>query len=360
MRSWTVRAKARASGGAIVAILPSVEPAITENRAQDDPDQTTAAQSPRLWCPGLVFVTRQGDVRLGLSVGYSSGDSSFRPLDCGYRSEIAYWTHTAWLVSRRALNPRVVAEHAIILPEALIDRDVQPHAHRWIRQQPLVCVSGSTWQRLAAAAVRVFRVSFDATGDRVLEIESGDGPSGRWLLTVGLDELESATTAACRGRSLLDDQGDPSPIDRVLRLVSGDVLDESAVLNAFDVRSLIEDGYGYHGALEGHFNGMDDLARRLESVDELFGEIFDRAKKMHAVAVRLREGLANAAADAQKVSVPLYGHARAVLVPAVRAQWGDRSALSGQMEPEIFLAPERRWTVAGVDAWSPRLSTRVV
>lgn len=324
------------------------------NRAQNDNDWAAAVRRPRLWCPGLTFVTPPGDVQLGRSVGYSSHDPSFLRLRCGHRSRVAYWTHVAWLVPRSALDPGLVAEHAIILPETLIDRGAQPHAYRWLREQPLVCVSGLTWRRLAAA-VRVYRVAFDATGKRVLDIEGTGGPTGPSSLTVALQALESAMTVASDGLPLLDLHGDPSAIDRALRLVSGGVLDESSVLNAFDARCLIEDGYGYRGALEGHFNGVDRFAREFRSLDALFGQIFERAGAMRTVAERVLAALAHATPEASAVSVPLYGTARRVIVPALSVPRVDRLVLGGQIGRDLELTSERRWSVDGVDSWSPQL-----
>lgn len=340
--------------------LSSVDPAITMNRARDEPDQRTTARSPRLWCPGLVFVTRQGDVRLGRSVGYSSRDLSFLHLGCGYRSRIEYWAHEAWLVSRSALNAHVLAEHAIVLPESLVDRDAQPHAHNWLRQQPLVCVSGSTWRRLSAAGVHGFRVAFDASGDRVLDVEDTGGIRKPSSVRVALDALEDAVAVACHGRPPLEVQGDPSSIDRVLRLVSGDVLDEQSVLNAFDARCLVEDGYGYRGSLEGRFNEIADITRKLGPVDVLFGQIFERAKTMGAVAMRVLELLAQATPRATAVSLPLYDVARPAVVPALHVPWVDRLVLSGLTMRDLELPAERRWSVRGVDAWGPRFSPQIV
>jgi hypothetical protein len=219
-------------------------------------------------------------------------------------------------------------------------------------------VSGSTWQRLSAAGTRVFRLAFDASGDRVLDIESTGGPKLPSSLKVGLDALEAAALAASSERTLLDVQGDPSPIDRVLRLASGGVLDESSVLNAFDARCLVEDGYGYRGALEGRFNEMADVAQRLEPVDVLFGQIFDRAATMRTVAVRMVEVLAQAMSKATEVSVPLYGAAHRVDVPALCVPPSEQLVFGGQTEQALELPAERRWTVQGVDRWSPRLPVR--
>jgi hypothetical protein len=326
------------------------------NQTHEKQNQQRASHS-RLWCPGLAFVTPQGDVRLGRSAGYDSDDSAFDRLRCGRRSSIAYWTHTAWLVPRTALDPALVAEHGIVLPEGLVDSDDQPHAHRWLREQPLVCVSGMTFQRLAAADVPTFLVGFDATGDRVLHIEGSGDPTGAASLAVGLDALENAATAASTGHPLLDVQGHLSPIDRVLRLLTGGTLDECSVLNAFSARGLVEDGYGYRGALEGQLTEIDRVQRALRPLDALFGQIFERARPLRTVAEGLLRALSHAPTNASEVEVPLYGTAHRVLIPALRVPRVAELVLRGRQESTLELSSERRWTVDGVDSWSPRLGS---
>jgi hypothetical protein len=270
---------------------------------------------------------------------------------------LEYWTHTAWLVSRSALSAAIIREHAIILPEVLIDREELPHAHRWLREQPLVCVSGATWQRLSAAGVRVFLVAFDASDSGMLDIETTSGPGGPCSLSVAFDALQDAVSVPANGRSSLDAHGDPSPIDRVLRLVSDGVLDESAVLNAFDARSVIEDGYGYRGAIEGRFNDIEGLAQQFASLDALFGQIFERATTQRPQAERLFVALSHATPGAHTVPVPLYGAARHVNVPALCVPGAARWTAHGQTERDLELPAERRWTVGDCDSWSPQLPT---
>jgi len=318
------------------------------------------AARPRLWCPGLACVTPAGAVQLGRTVGYSSHDRSFRRLCCGRRSRLEYWTHVAWLVPRMALDAGLVAEHAIILPESLVDKEAQPHAYRWLHEQPLVCLSGVTWRRLAEARVRAFRVSFDATRERELEVEDTGGPGGPSLLTVSLQALESAASVVNQGLPLLDVHGDPSPIDRALRLLSGGVLDELSVLNAFDARRLIEDGYGYRGAVEGSFTEITTVTRELRVLDALFGQIFRRAAPMRKVAGGLLAALSHAPRNASEVAVPLYGTASRVVVPALHVPGVERLVLGGASCPDLELSSERRWSVTRVDSWSPRVPPHLV
>ena len=319
-----------------------------------NPNQHGSASAPRsrLWVPGLAFVTLPGDVHLGRSAGFSSRDPAFLHLACGYRSRVLDWTHVAWLVPRSELTAAVVAEHAVILPESLLDRQAQPHAHRWLREQPLVCVSGLTWKRLAESGVRAFRVAFDATGDRLLHIEDTGGPSE---LIVSLDALQEAMKVAHAGHPLVDLQGDPTPIDRAMRLLSAGAIDEIAVLNAFDARRVIEDGYGYRGALEGRFTDVDRVARELHPLDALFGQIFSRATRQRSIAEHLLGALSRATRDEGPVAVPLYGSARPIAVPPLRVPRVERLRLRGESHVDLELSSERRWSVDHVDSWSPTL-----
>jgi hypothetical protein len=312
-----------------------------------------SARAPRLWVPGLAYFTDAGDVHLGKNAGYNGQGTPFRGLSFGRRGRLASWTHVAWLAPRATLHPALIDAHGLTFPESLIDRDAQPHAHRWLREQPLVCVSGGAWRQLADAGVWVYRVAFDAGGRRELEIEGINAPTGPCSLTVGLDALERAMTVGWNGHTLLDVQGDPSPIDRALRLVSHGALDEASVLNAFDARCLIEPGYGYRGAEHGHLADIDRVARECRAVDAVFAQIFERSVGMRALAERVVTALSHAAADAREVGVPVYGVARRLIVPALRVPGVPRLVLHGEANDDLELPSERRWSVDGIDAWNP-------
>jgi hypothetical protein len=319
-----------------------------------DGDDATGIARPRLWCPGVAFVTPQGDVQLGASVGYNTRDPSFRLLPCGQRRRLAYWTHSAWLVERCALNEALIAEHAIILPETLIDQEDLPHAHRWLREQPLLCVSGATWARLVEDGVRVFRIAFDANGDGRLHVDGSGGAAGPTSLTVSLNALDHAVSLASRELSLVEFGGKPSPIDRALRLLTDGRLDEESVMNAFDARSLIEDGYGYRGALEGRFATVSAIARQLRPVDALFGQIFARAASMRPIAESLQQAIRDAEPDAREVPVPIYVTAQRVIEAALRVPSVERLVMDGVAQGDLELPAEDRWTVGAVDPWSPQ------
>jgi hypothetical protein len=264
-------------------------------------------------------------------------------------------------VERKALTRPLIDEHGLVLPETLVDQDRLPHARRWLREQPLVCVSGATWSRLAECGVRVFRVAFNATGDRMLDIEGigGGGPSVSLVLSV--DALQQAFGTKRRGTSkrgagsAFDADGNPSAIDRVMRLVSGGVLDESVVLNAFDARRLIEDGYGYRGAVEGTFVSVDHIATELRGLDAIFGQILRRAKPMRRDGERFLAAVADASRDAVGVNVPIYGTARRIIIPELRLSGVERLVIAGESLHSLDVPSERRWHVRGVAPWTPQL-----
>jgi hypothetical protein len=310
---------------------------------------------PRLWVPGVAYVTEAGDLHLGRSAGYSSQDVAFRRLRLGHRGRVASWTHVAWLMPRTALHPKLLDAHGVTLPEALIGRDEEPHAHRWLREQPLVCVSGDIWRRLADAGVCVYRVAFDATGARELDVEAVNTATGSASLTVALDALENARTASWNGLALVDVQGDPSPIDRALRVVTDGALDEASVLNAFDARCLVEDGYGYRGAENGRLVDLGRVTVACRPTDVLFGQIFHRARALRSLAEGLLGALSHAPSAAAEARVPVYDVARRLIVPPLHVTQVARLVIHGEVRRELDLPSERRWSLDRVEPWSPRL-----
>ena len=290
-----------------------------------------------------------GELCVGRSAGYGGEGPAFADLRCGRRRSIGHWAHTAWLVARSSLDRKLVDEQGIILPESLITHDDLPHAHRWLREQPLVCVSGLGVERLREARVRVYRLALDASGDRVLALECAGGKAPPSSLRVPLDALgEAEPEAGTAGNSA---------IDRLLRVVSAGVLDEQAVVAAFDARALCEDGYGYRGALEGKFSSIDQVERALRPLDALFGQIFARAEPMRELGEGLRAALKGAPPDATELELAGYGAARRTTVPALRVALAERveNVLGGEPVSELELPAESRWTVGGIEPWSPEL-----
>jgi hypothetical protein len=304
---------------------------------------------PRLWIPGLVYVTDDGELCVGRSAGYGGEGPAFSDLRCGRRRSLEHWTHTAWLVARRSLDRKLVDEQGIILPESSITEDDLPHAHRWLREQPLLCVSGLGVARLREAGVRVYRVALDASAERVLELECEGGKTPPGSLRVPLDALCAAGSGADRARG--------PAIDRLLRLVSDGVLDEQAVLAAFDARSLVEDGYGYRGALEGKFSSIDCVERALRPLDVLFGQVYERAEPMRELGAAVCSVLKDAPADVAELELAGYGAARRTTVPALRValEASVENVLGGEPVSELELPAESRWSVDGIEPWSPVL-----
>jgi hypothetical protein len=170
---------------------------------------------------------------------------------------------------------------------------------------------------------------------------------------VAEEVLHTATTAIWGGRSLLDAQGDPSAVDRLLRSLSNGLVDEEAVLNAVDARCLVEDGYGYRGARDGWFRTVDDFAHDLGPLDTTFAQVFDRADRMRLDAEHLVAAIQACATDATELDVA--GRvARAITVPAMRLAGVDRLVIDGEELTELVLPEERRWSLREVDDWSPR------
>lgn len=317
---------------------------------------TIRPRDARLWVPGIAYVTPAGDLRVGPSAGYQSREPSLSRSRCGYPGRVTDWTHVAWLVARADLRDDQAAAFGVVLPESLIDPEAQPHAHRWMREQPLIAVSGATWEQLVADGLRLYLLAFDATGDRMIRVDATGGSLPPSSAVVAEDALQAATTSAWGGRSLFEVQGDPSAVDRLLRLLSNGVVDEAAVLNAVDARRLVEDGYGYRGALEGSFRGLDELARDLRPLDAVFGQVFERADAMRADAEAVVAALAACPTDEAELRLVGHGLARQALVPPLRLPDVDRLVVAGEKIDHLELPAERRWSVSSFDTWSPELA----
>lgn len=313
-------------------------------------------REPRLWVPGVVYTSGAGDVRIGSSAGYGSRDASFAGLRCGWGGEITQWTHSAWVVPRADLTEEIVATHGVVLPESLLDRGAQPHAHRWLREQPLVAVSGATWSPLAEAGVRFCRIAFDAMGERLLRVDVTGPSRPPSSAVVAADAFRVATPG--REESLFDRHGHPSLVDRLLRLLSDETFDESALLNAVDVRRLVEDGYGYRDARDGWFRGIDDVAHHLEPLDELFGQVFDRGDRMRPDAVELVAAIRGCAADVSEIVVDRRC-VRSIEIVGLERRNVERLVVRGQEVTDLVLPAERRWALGAHDDWSPRRAHEV-
>ena len=326
-------------------------------------------RKPRLWVPGVAYVSDECEIRAGRHVGYNGWGRAFRLSGCGHFASIAEWRHRVWLVERTALSARVIHEHAIILAERLLDKEAQPNARRWLAEQPLVCVSGAKVKRLAGQGLRVYCVEHGVERPDWFAVTATGGNRAGWELSGPVDAFwpERAKLAAA-------DDPDELPaterydvriaIDRVLRFISRGKLTEDAVANAFAVRKLLTPGYGYHGATDGTVASIDRVQRDLRPLEALFGKVYERAKTMGEQARELANAIDCAPHRAKEVAVPVYGSARRMELPeltivlATDAEEGPSQArwlLDDEPRAKLTLPIEDRWIVEAVDRWSPEL-----
>jgi len=234
---------------------------------------------PRLWVPGVVYVSDEREIHGGRHVGYNGWGKDFRLSGCAHFASIAEWRHRVWLVERVALSARVIDEHAIILADRLLDKEAQPHARRWLVEQPLVCVSGAKVERLAKSqGLRVYCVEHGVEGPSWFSVSATGGNRGGWEVS-GPVEAFWPERARKLNQGVKDDESElpaterydvRNAIDRLLRHLTGGKLTEVAVANAFAVRRLLTPGYGYHGASDGTVATIGRVQRDLRALEALF------------------------------------------------------------------------------------------
>ncbi len=330
----------------------------------------SAAQAPtrpsrartRVWVPGLLFVDPVGELSTGAHVGFNGRGKSFALGPCGHAASLLEWRHRAWIVRRDDLDDEMVEQHAIILPETLLDPDEQPHARRWLESQPLVCVSGAKVTRLLDAGLRLYTVSYGADEDGVLEVRAEGGERASWSFIAPFDGLlPDALRPDGDAVSQLwqsERREVRSFVDRLLSEVSRGILREEAVVNALQSRTLVEPGYGYRGATHGAAAAVDEVSQRVRALDALFGQVFNRARKHRGEARELANALRKAPPDQKTLDeIPVYGNARRVMLDElVIPLEEDVYERAGEIRTELVLPEEARWEVDRVASWSPRLS----
>ncbi len=361
---YDARGETQVSCAAIRRICGKTTPSLPESvtmapmtRADPETAAPTRTHPARLWVPGSVFITEHGELTWGHEVGFNGHDGPFRHTQCGRLASVDDWTHQAWLVRRAALNSRLVDQHAIILPEALVDQDAQPHAYRWLSSQPLVCVSGLKWQRLVATGTRVYQVSYDVDGDRRLVVKAAGaaGPqvdfSAPWP---GLINREHP-------RALDADQNERFWLDQLLRHLSDGVLSNLAVVNALTARALLEDGYGYRGAPAGDFVSVERIQESLRVLEALFAQIDERAKEQRNLAGELLRQVRAAPGQLPQLAVPEFGTLNNRPSPELTFPLSTdsdaitRLALDEQPIAELVLPASNRWFVDHVTPYCPVL-----
>jgi hypothetical protein len=304
--------------------------------------------------PGVLWVSPEGELCAGRHVGYSELEPAWQRSTLTRLRRIEDWSHAAWLVERSSLRRAVVDEHALIVPETLIDGAELPNAHRWLADQRLVCVSGLKARRLAEAGVRVFQLSAGTADDDGLHLRIGGG------------DLPEIDFRADR-QTLVLPAGNDEPtnnqlsiIDRLLRRLSDGALTEAGVCAALTARCFVEDGYGYQGAPAGQFRSVDDITAEARALDQAFAPIFDRARSQLDDAKALRRALPKGSVDAAEIDVPLYRRARRVLTEArslpLEGQHGKAAIelrIGDGVRTTLELPAANRWFVERVAPWSP-------
>lgn len=295
---------------------------------------------------------------VGRHVGFDGRGDAFRKAKMGLSSSLLDWRHCAWLVERKGLEASVIDDHALILPEVLLDPDVMASARRWLARQPLLCVSGAKARRLVEAGVRVYRVEHGVEGDDVLVVEALGGEHGSWRLRVDLatftprgmrlDEASLLHQAPAEARVF---------VDRILDRLSRGVLREASVCNALAARLLVEPGYGYHGATDGVAARIEVVQRGLLGLDALFAQVDERAAGQRKAALEAGRAVRGAPEDVNEIEVPVYGSASRRRLPEVilPVDGEGQYLVNGKPRDEIVLPERARWMVERVDAWSPEL-----
>lgn len=305
----------------------------------------------KIWVPGVAFVDRQGRLDVGRHVGYSNGAPDFRLCPVGGARSIRDWSHTVWLAPRAALTEETVTEHAIVLAEGLLDVEKQPHAHRWLLEQPLVAVSPSKWDGLCEAGVRMYRVSFGVVEDNWIELEAAGGGRDGWTVAGDIDDF------------LPKDTDSPLPkeqswayltlVDRLLAQASRGALREASVANALRARLLIEPGYGYHGQQFGSLASVARVQRAVRGVDHLFKQVFQRAAAQEAQARDVRARL-KPKPSAKSADFDLKPHGP---VRPRRLNEYDVDAQSGEVSYMVSGEPQEVFAFDALEIWITKAMT---
>lgn len=321
-----------------------------------------SAKRPRIWVPGVLFVSDEQELLVGDHVGFNGRGKAFAVSRCGHAGSVREWRHRAWLVRRDDLDEAIVEEHAIILPETLLDPDVQPHARKWLASQPLVCVSGAKVTRLLGAGLRIYTVEHGADVDGLFAVSAEGGERAGWSLSIPFDELcpdsirpEGDAVSRLWRSERLELR---TFIDRVLDEISRGVLREAAVVNALAARILIEPGYGYRGATFGTAAPVEEVGQALRGLDSLFEQVFRRAKSQRGEAREIARAVETVPADAKSLDeIPVYGSARRVTLDELVIPIREGTYLRAGDEQAVLVLPEQaRWFVDRVASWTPKLT----
>lgn len=322
------------------------------------------AKRPRFWVPGVLWVDEERELRTGSHVGYNGYGKAFAASGPAHFTSLGDLRHRMWLVQRKDLTEELVDEHAIILPETLLDPDRQPHARRWLADQPLVCVSGTKHDRLLGAGLRVYCVEHGVEGEDDLVVSAMGGERAEWVFRARLPDLvpidlreqvhEMSSRSARREVREL--------VDRTLAIVSRGVLREASVVNAFAARALVEPGYGYYGATDGTAAPVERVQRQVRGLEALFAQIYERASDMRAEARAIAKAVAGVGIDNERIELPVYGGAHrhyveqyTIALATDDDEDGPRLSFQGKPREQLVYPSEVRWVVDRIKMWTPKL-----
>ncbi|MBM4359145.1 MAG: hypothetical protein FJ096_13650 [Deltaproteobacteria bacterium] len=318
------------------------------------------ARPARVWLPGKLFVDDDGELVTGRGAGLLVEADGFPRQALGSVGKLVDLRHTMWLVERAKLDDTLVREFALVLPERLLDRDVQPFAHRWLAELPLVCFSGVKWDRIVRdERLGAYRVAIVERDARVFfELEVAGGKRRSLSLSVEVAALEAAARAS-EAPDMRSTIRETSIVDRLLREFTRGVLDEASVLAAFQAASLLEPGYGYRGALDGSPATIEQVQYGARALEAAFAAIEPRALTQRELAEAILESLvAPVLEGAPPPRVPTFGEAMRIVVPELRVSLASvgGSLREGSEAPDELVLPEvERWFVAEVEPWRPEI-----
>ncbi|HHH31838.1 MAG TPA: hypothetical protein ENK57_26305 [Polyangiaceae bacterium] len=324
----------------------------------------SSVKRPRFWVPGVLWVNEERELTIGKHVGYNGHGKAFSASAIGCFMSLRDLRHRLWLVERKDLDPQLVDEHAIILPETLLDPDRQPHARRWLSEQPLICVSGTKLERLLDAGLRVYTVEHGVEAEDELVVSAMGGERAEWLfrgrcpdlVPIELrDQVHKLATRTTRRevREL---------VDRTLNIISRGTLREASVVNAYAARALVEPGYGYYGATDGTAAPVERVQRDVRGLESLFAQVYERAGPMREEAEEIAKAVAGVGVDDERIDLPVYGGAHRLFVEEYVIplatdddEDGPRWIFAGEPRESLLYPSEVRWVVDRVKMWSPKL-----
>jgi len=316
---------------------------------------------PRIWVPRQVFVAEDGELIVGSSVGQFVEVQGIPRGTLGRRQRLLDARHTLWMVERAALDETLIRDYALVLPERLIDAEVQPNAHRWLSELPLVCISGIKAERIIPEdRLRLFRVAVEESGKAlVLSVDVRGGGKASTSLSLDLSAVAQKVTPTGGDELRRRARGPSSLVDRVLRQATNGALDEDSVVAAWQAVTLIEPGYGYRGALDGTPATIEQVQFGARALEAVFSQINERADAMLPDAQAIRSALARPRSeDDSRLQLPPYGEVDCVVEEPVTLRldaFHGTYTTAGRTVDELALPSIFRYFVTEFEPWQPTI-----